>query len=281
MEIKIIPRLCGGTEFEAQPHRLHLGGQNAEGVDTLRFTLPPAWQECTVTLYLRRGDGSSTAAVTLSAEGTVVVDRRLTGGTGGQWMVAALNGSGYTAYSRPGSYDTYATLPTDDIAPDPTPSLYQQFVAQVLEHANTAQAGAKRAEDAAQQAQEVIAGAGEVYAVKTHSHTTATQSAAGFLSSYDKKKLDSINWNATAGITASTGASFMRCSNGVQLCWGTAAADAASVRLPAPFANTGYAVSFAGVGAADRYLAPEGKTTSTFTPGGSGAFDYLAIGRWK
>ena len=85
----------------------------------------------------------------------------------------------------------------------------------------------------------------------------------------------------TSGITASTGTSFMRCSNGVQLCWGTVAADAASVRLPAPFANTGYAVSFAGVGAADRYLAPEGKTTSTFTPGGSGAFDYLAVGRWK
>mgnify|MGYP001711812442 CR=1 FL=1 len=35
MKIQIIHRACGGTEFLPQPSRLHLGAQNAEGVDRL------------------------------------------------------------------------------------------------------------------------------------------------------------------------------------------------------------------------------------------------------
>ena len=58
MNIKIIQRQCGGTEFLSQPHRLHLGAQNAAGVDELCFTLPEAWAGCTVALYLRRSDGT-------------------------------------------------------------------------------------------------------------------------------------------------------------------------------------------------------------------------------
>ena len=44
MQIQVIPRDCGGTEFIAQPHRLHLGAQSAEGIDTLAFRLPEAWE---------------------------------------------------------------------------------------------------------------------------------------------------------------------------------------------------------------------------------------------
>ena len=40
MKIQIIHRACGGTEFLPQPSRLHLGAQNAEGVDRLQFQLP-------------------------------------------------------------------------------------------------------------------------------------------------------------------------------------------------------------------------------------------------
>ena len=39
MQIQVIPRDCGGTEFIAQPHRLHLGAQSAEGIDTLELDL--------------------------------------------------------------------------------------------------------------------------------------------------------------------------------------------------------------------------------------------------
>ena len=113
MEIQITQKQCGGTEFLARPHRLHLGAQNAAGVDQLHFILPEAWAGCSAALYLRRADGTLLAPVSLDGEGRVTVDRRLTGSTGGQWMLAAICGEDYTAYTRPGSYDTYAILPTD------------------------------------------------------------------------------------------------------------------------------------------------------------------------
>ena len=54
MKIQIIHRACGGTEFLPQPSRLHLGAQNAEGVDRLQFQLPESWADCAIALYLRR-----------------------------------------------------------------------------------------------------------------------------------------------------------------------------------------------------------------------------------
>ena len=145
VNIKIIQRQCGGTEFLSQPHRLHLGAQNAAGVDELCFTLPEAWAGCTVALYLRRSDGTLLAPVSLDTQHCVTVDRRLTGSTGGQWMLAAIDASGYAAYTRPGSYDTYAILPTDGGTEELPPSQYEQFVARVLESASTASTAAQRA----------------------------------------------------------------------------------------------------------------------------------------
>ena len=145
MNIQIIRRQCGGTEFYAQPHRLHLGAQNASGVDELRFSLPDIWAGCTVALYLRRSDGTLLAPVPLDENACVTVDRRLTGSTSGQWMLAAVSDAGYAAYTRPGSYDTYAILPTDGGTEDLPPSLYEQFVARVLESASTASTAAQKA----------------------------------------------------------------------------------------------------------------------------------------
>lgn len=53
MQINITARDFGGTEFLAQPHRLHLGAQKAEGVDRLEFSLPEQWKGCVVTLHIR------------------------------------------------------------------------------------------------------------------------------------------------------------------------------------------------------------------------------------
>ena len=131
MEIEILEQQCGGTEFVPRPHRLHLGAQNAEGVDRLQFILPAAWAGCTLALYLRRSDGVQLAAIPLDADDSVTVDRRLTGSVRGQWMLAAIGSGGYTAYTRPGSYDVYATLPTDGGSEELPPSVYEQFVARV------------------------------------------------------------------------------------------------------------------------------------------------------
>ena len=153
MQIKILPRQNGGTEFLAQPQRLHLGAQNAAGVDRLEFLLPECWSGCSAALYLRRSDGTLLAPIPLDEHNSITVDRRLTGCTGGQWMLSAVRESGYTAHTRPGSYDVYATLPTDGGSEELSPSLYEQFVARVLESASTAASAAQKASaDAAQTA---------------------------------------------------------------------------------------------------------------------------------
>lgn len=87
MKIQIIHRACGGTEFLPQPSRLHLGAQNAEGVDRLQFQLPESWANCAIALYLRRSDGTQLAPVPLDGDACVTVDRRLTGCT--RWAVDA------------------------------------------------------------------------------------------------------------------------------------------------------------------------------------------------
>ena len=131
MEIQITPKDFGGTEFLAHPSQLHLGAQNAVGVDRLTFRLPAAWKDLAVTFHVRHSDGSLAAPLLLDSSGSVPVSRALTGWTSGQWMLCAA-GTGYTAYTRPGRYDVHATLPTDGTAEEPPASRYEQFVAQVL-----------------------------------------------------------------------------------------------------------------------------------------------------
>lgn len=150
MQIKITPRTLGGTEFTAQPARLHLGAQNAEGVDRLVFQLPAEWAGCSVTLHIRHSDGTLAAPLVLDAAHSAPVGRSFTGWPAGQWMLAATDGSGYTAYTRPGRYDVYDILPTDGTEEEPSPSVYEQFIAQVSGQADAAvQAAADAAERAA------------------------------------------------------------------------------------------------------------------------------------
>lgn len=144
MQIKITSRTLGGTEFTAQPARLHLGAQNAEGVDRLVFQLPAEWAGCSITLHIRHSDGTLAAPLVLDAAHSAPVGRSFTGWPAGQWMLAATDGSGYTAYTRPGRYDVYDILPTDGTEEEPSPSVYEQFIAQV-----SGQADADAAERAA------------------------------------------------------------------------------------------------------------------------------------
>ena len=169
MHIEITVRqLSGCTDFIPRPARLHLGSQNAEGVDTLAFTLPEEWAGKSVSLHIEQADGALPAPLLLDGSGQVKVDRRLTAARSGRWMLTATDGAGYTAYTQPGSYDTWETLPTDGDAEPPSSSLYEQFVAQVMASAveaqNFSQAAAQSAQkagDAAGQAEASVSAAGE------------------------------------------------------------------------------------------------------------------------
>ena len=155
MEIQITPKDFGGTEFLAHPSWLHLGAQNAAGVDRLTFHLPEAWKDLAVTFHVRHSDGSLAAPILLDRSGSVPVNRTLTDWESGQWMLCAA-GSGYTAYTRPGRYDVHAILPTDGTGEEPTPSLYEQFVAQVISSAAQAADDAAQAEKAADRVSGVL-----------------------------------------------------------------------------------------------------------------------------
>ena len=161
MQIKIISRALGGTEFTAQPSRLHLGAQSAEGVDQLTFVLPAEWAGCSITLHIRHSDGTLAAPLVLDAAGAVPVGRSFTGWASGEWMLAATDGS---AYTRPGRYDVYGILPTNGTAEEPTPSLYEQFIAQVADRARTAEQAAQNSaasQTTAQQQAEAAAASAE------------------------------------------------------------------------------------------------------------------------
>ena len=123
MQINITARDFGGTEFLAQPHRLHLGAQKAEGVDQLEFSLPEQWNGCVVTLHIRHADGTLAEPLALDEAGCVGVGRSFTGWASGEWMLAAANGNGYTAYTRPGQYDVHGILPTEGGGEELTPNV--------------------------------------------------------------------------------------------------------------------------------------------------------------
>ena len=68
-------------------------------------------------------------------------------------MLAAANGDGYTAYTRPGQYDVHDILPTEGGGEELTPSVYEQFIARVVASANAAAEAAKRAASGEENAQ--------------------------------------------------------------------------------------------------------------------------------
>lgn len=176
MKIQITALGRGGcTDFVAQPHRLHLGGQGAEGVDALDFELPEAWAGKNVALYIQHQDGTRLAPVLLSAAGSVPVDRRFTGAEEGRWMLAATDSQGYAAYTQPGSYDVYPTLSLEGEETEPSQSLYEQFIAQVMDSARLAQAAA---DDAAQAGADAAAAVGQAQAAAQTAGTKSEAAAA-------------------------------------------------------------------------------------------------------
>lgn len=182
MQINITARDFGGTEFLAQPHRLHLGAQKAEGVDRLEFSLPEQWNGCVVTLHIRHTDGTLAEPLALDETGCVNVGRSFTGWASGEWMLAAANGSGYTAYTRPGQYDVHGILPTEGAGEELTPSVYEQFIARVMASANAAAEAAKRAAsgeaNARQSASEAASSAQQTAASATLASGYAEQAEA-------------------------------------------------------------------------------------------------------
>lgn len=152
LDIKIRKLQDNGSTFRANIETLYLGGVRSAKVDELRFELPEEWKSCTVTLHVQRLSGTKPDPQILDENNSALVDRRWTLEKEGTWMLLAINDSGYTAMTKPGKYTCYDTIDTDTTTESITPSIYEQFVAEVTKYAKKAlesMNAAKTSEEAA------------------------------------------------------------------------------------------------------------------------------------
>lgn len=138
LDIKIRKLQDNGSTFRANIETLYLGGVRSAKVDELRFELPEEWKNCTVTLHVRRLSGTKPDPQILDENNSALVDRRWTLEKEGTWMLLAINDSGYIAMTKPGKYTCYDTIDTDTTTETITPSIYEQFVAEVTKYAKQA-----------------------------------------------------------------------------------------------------------------------------------------------
>lgn len=138
LDIKIRKLQDNGSTFRANIETLYLGGVRSAKVDELRFELPEEWKNCTVTLHVQRLSGTKPDPQILDENNSALVDRRWTLEREGTWMLLAINASGYIAMTKPGKYTCYDTIDTDTTTENITPSIYEQFVAEVTKYAKQA-----------------------------------------------------------------------------------------------------------------------------------------------
>lgn len=138
LDIKIRKLQDNGSTFRANIETLYLGGVRSAKVDELRFELPEEWKNCTVTLHVQRLSGTKPDPQILDENNSALVDRRWTLEKEGTWMLLAINDSGYIAMTKPGKYTCYDTIDTDTTTESITPSIYEQFVAEVTKYAKQA-----------------------------------------------------------------------------------------------------------------------------------------------
>lgn len=161
VNVRIYRTAYGGSDFEVQPKVLHLGGMWAAKVDQLRIELPEEWKGKALTLHIQRKSGAlPTPLVVDNQDGTVAVTSAFTAEDSGLWMVMAIGLDGYKAMSRPAQYACYETINISGEEDIPQ-TMYEKFVAQVLDSANSAAASAKRAEKEADRAEKEADRAGK------------------------------------------------------------------------------------------------------------------------
>lgn len=138
LDIKIRKLQDNGSTFRANIETLYLGGVRSAKVDRLHFEVPEEWKACTISLHVQRLSGTLPDPQILDENNSALVDRRWTLEREGTWMLLAINDSGYIAMTKPGKYTCYDTIDTDTTTENITPSIYEQFVAEVTKYAKQA-----------------------------------------------------------------------------------------------------------------------------------------------
>ena len=172
LNIRIRKLQDNGSTFRATPETLYMGGVGSARVDTLRFEVPEEWNGCAISLHVKRLSGALPDPQLLDENHCVVVDKRWTKEKQGSWMLLAMNDAGYIAMTKPGQYTCYETIDLNSTTETITQSLYEQFVAAVLNYANQALASRNAA---GEKAEEAKGHAGQAEQAKTDAQTAAQQ----------------------------------------------------------------------------------------------------------
>lgn len=185
LDIKIRKLQDNGSTFRANIETLYLGGVRSAKVDRLHFEVPEEWKACTISLHVQRLSGTLPDPQILDENNSALVDRRWTLEKEGTWMLLAINDSGYIAMTKPGKYTCYDTIDTDTTTENITPSIYEQFVAEVtkyakqaLESMNAAKASEEAAAKSAKEAANSAASMEESVRVSGENAKKAANSAA-------------------------------------------------------------------------------------------------------
>ena len=180
VNVRIYRTAYGGSDFEVQPKVLHLGGMWAAKVDQLRIELPEEWKGKALTLHIQRKSGAlPTPLVVDNQDGTVAVTSAFTAEDSGLWMMMAIGLDGYKAMSRPAQYACYETINISGEEEIPQ-TMYEKFVAQVLDSANGAAASAGQAAKSQQAAKisETASASAQAAAANSASAAKASERAA-------------------------------------------------------------------------------------------------------
>lgn len=215
LDIKIRKLQDNGSTFRANIETLYLGGVRSAKVDELRFELPEEWKNCTVTLHVQRLSGTKPDPQLLDEQNSALVDRRWTLEKEGTWMLLAINADGYIAMTKPGKYTCYDTIDTDTTTENITPSIYEQFVAEVTKYAKqalesmnaakTSETNAKTSETNAK-ASENAAKASQNAAASSASAATSSASAAKTSETNSKASENAAKTSETNAKTSETNA---------------------------------------------------------------------------
>ena len=175
LNIKVRKSQDNGSTFRATPDTLYMGGVGSAKVDTLHFEVPEEWAGCAITLHVQRLSGALPDPQMLDENNCVVVDRRWTQKKQGSWMLLAVDETGYIAMTKPGQYTCYETIDTNSTTETITPSVYEQFVAEVEKWGQTAVDAAAKAKGSEENAADsASASAGYVAAAARIESAAAT-----------------------------------------------------------------------------------------------------------
>ena len=191
LNIKVRKSQDNGSTFRATPDTLYMGGVGSAKVDTLHFEVPEEWAGCAITLHVQRLSGALPDPQMLDENNCVVVDRRWTQEKQGSWMLLAVDENGYIAMTKPGQYTCYETIDTNSTTETITPSVYEQFVADVKKWGQTAvdaAAKAKSSEEKAAGSASASAGSAAAAAQSQSAAAGSATEAAGSANAAEESK---------------------------------------------------------------------------------------------